>query len=78
MGLDAESYGISGKASEAAEQVQEHTAFLPDYAFRSGDSAAGTGVSGLVGSAIVAGTAALICMLGGFFRRKRQSLEGTD
>lgn len=78
MGLDEETYGISNKASEAAEQVQEHTAFLPDYAFRSGDSAAGTGVSGLVGSAMVAGTAVLICMLGGFFRRKRQSLEGTD
>lgn len=70
MGLDEESYGVSGKAADTAEKIQEKTAFLPDYAFSGSDSAAGTSVSGLVGSAVVALTAVLICMLGGFFRRR--------
>lgn len=70
MGLDEESYGVSGKAADTAEMIQEKTAFLPDYAFSGSDSAAGTSVSGLVGSAVVALVAVLICMLGGFFRRK--------
>ena len=71
MGLDEENYGISSGAAEAAGAIQEKTAFLPDYAFANSDSAAGTTVSGLVGSAIVAGAAFLICMAGGFFRRKK-------
>lgn len=71
MGLDEESYGISGKVADTAEAIQEKTAILPDYAFSGSDSAAGTTVSGLVGSAVVAGTAVLICMLGGFFRIRR-------
>ncbi len=71
MGLNEESYGISGKAADAAEAIQEKTAILPDYAFSGSDSAAGTTVSGLVGSAVVAGVTVLICMLGGFFRIRR-------
>ena len=71
MGLNEESYGISSKAADKAGAIQEKTAFLPDYAFSGSDSAAGTTVSGLVGSAIVAVVAVLICMLGGFFRTKR-------
>lgn len=71
MGLDEEDYGISSKAADTAGAIQEKTAFLPDYAFSTSDSAAGTTVSGLVGSAIVAGAAVLICMLGGFFRIRR-------
>lgn len=71
MGLDEEAYGISGKVSDMTGAIQEKTAFLPDYAFSGSDSAAGTTVSGLVGSAIVAGVAVLICMLGGFFRIRR-------
>ena len=78
MGLDEDAYGISGKAADAAGTIQEKTAFLPDYAFRGSDSMAGTCVSGLVGSAIVAGVAVLICMIGGFFRRKRSACEGAD
>ena len=54
-----------------AGAIQEKTAFFPDYAFSGSDSAAGTTVSGLVGSAIVAGVAVLICVLGGFFRFRR-------
>ena len=45
----------------------------PDYGFADSDSAAGTTVSGLVGSAMVAGVAVLICVAGGFFRKKREA-----
>ena len=71
MGLDEESYGISSGAADALGAVQEKTAFLPDYAFADSDSAAGTSVSGLVGSAMVAGAAILVCVAGGFFRKKK-------
>lgn len=71
MGLDEENYGVSSTAAETAAGIQETTSFLPDYAFKDNDSAAGTTVSGLVGSAMVAGAAVLICLAGGFFRPKK-------
>ena len=71
MGLDEENYGISSGAAEVAGAIQEKTALLPDYAFAGSDSSLGTTVSGLLGSALVAGAAALVCMAGGFFRRKK-------
>ncbi|MBE6990097.1 MAG: cobalamin biosynthesis protein CbiM [Ruminococcaceae bacterium] len=71
MGLDEDSFGVDSKAADTAGSIQEATSFLPDYAFPDSDSAAGTTVSGLVGSALVAGVAALICLVGGFFRKKR-------
>ena len=71
MGLDEENFGVSSGAADTAESIQEKTSFLPDYAFPDSDSAAGTTVSGIVGSAIVAGVAILICFIGGFFRRKK-------
>lgn len=71
MGLDEENYGVSSGAADTAASIQEKTAFLPDYAFANSDSAAGTTVSGLVGSAIVAGVAVAVCMAGGFFRKKK-------
>lgn len=71
MGLDEEEFGISSSAAETAAGIQETTSFLPDYAFPDSDSAVGTTVSGLVGSAIVAGVAILICMAGGFFRKNK-------
>lgn len=71
MGLDEESYGLTSGAAETFGAIQEKTAFLPDYAFANSDSAAGTSVSGLVGSAMVAGAAILVCVAGGFFRRKK-------
>lgn len=75
MGLDEEDYGISSEVAEAAGSLQEKTAFLPDYAFANSDSAAGTTVSGLVGSAIVACAAALVCFTGGFFRKKKTAAK---
>ena len=71
MGLDEEDYGVQSALADAAGSVQETTAFLPDYAFAGSDSAAGTSVSGLVGSAMVAGVALLICVAGGFFRKRK-------
>lgn len=72
MGLDEEAYGVSSALADAAASLQEKTAFLPDYAFASdADNAAGTTVSGLVGSVMVAGLAGLVCMAGGFFRKKQ-------
>lgn len=71
MGLGEEDYGVQSGAADTAAAIQEKTAFLPDYAFSNSDSAAGTTVSGLVGSGMVAGLAALICMIGGFFRKKK-------
>ncbi len=60
MGLDEDDFGLSGSVSDAASSIQETTSFLPDYAFPNSESAAGTTVSGLVGSAIVAGFCLLI------------------
>ena len=73
MALDEDNFGIRSGAADAAASVQEKTAFLPDYAFSNSESAAGTTVSGLLGSAIVAGVAVGICVLGGFFRKKNRS-----
>ncbi len=70
MGLDEENFGVSSAAADKAGSIQEATSFLPDYAFSGSDSAAGTSVSGIVGSAMVAGAAVLICLGGGFFRKK--------
>lgn len=75
MGLDEEDYGVSSKVADTAGAIQEKTAFLPDYAFSGSDSAVGTTVSGLVGSAFVAAAAVLICMAGGFFRKKNIAVK---
>lgn len=72
MGLDEEDYGITSNAADKAGQIQESTAFLPDYAFADNDSASGTTVSGIVGSAMVATVALGVCLLGGFFRKKKK------
>ncbi|MBO4819747.1 MAG: energy-coupling factor ABC transporter permease [Firmicutes bacterium] len=71
MGLDEDDFGIASDAADKAESIQESTSFLPDYAFPDSDSPLGTTVSGIVGSAIVAGLAAVICLAGGFFRKKK-------
>ena len=72
MGLDEDNFGVSSSAAEKAESIQEKTSFLPDYSFANSDSSAGTTVSGIVGAALVAVVALLICFLGGFFRTKKE------
>ena len=62
MALDEDNFGV--------ESIQESTSFLPDYAFKDSDSAAGTSVSGLVGCGIVAVLAVGLSAAGRFFRRK--------
>ena len=74
MGLDEERFGVESEAARRAETIQQATAFLPDYSFPGSESAAGTSISGIVGSAFVALAAVLICLAGGFFRRKRSDL----
>ena len=71
MGLDEDAFGVESRAADTAGSIQEATSFLPDYAFPDSESAAGTTVSGIVGSAMVAGVAVLICLAGGFFRKKK-------
>jgi len=74
MGLNEENFGVNSSAADTAASIQEKTAFLPDYAFAGSDSAAGTTVSGLLGSALVAALAAVVCFIGGFFRRKSKKV----
>lgn len=69
MALDEEAYGLTSDISNTAASIQEQTSFLPDYAFANSESAAGTTVSGLLGSCIVAFVAFAICALGGLFRK---------
>ena len=73
MGLDEDDFGVSSKAADTAAGIQEATSFLPDYAFADSDTPVGTTVSGVVGSAMVAGVAVLICLAGGFFRKKKNT-----
>lgn len=72
MGLDEEDYGVASGLANAAANIQEKTAFLPDYAFASDEeNPVGTTVSGVLGSAMVAAAAVAICFAGGFFRKKK-------
>ena len=73
MGLDEDDFGVASPAADIAGSIQEKTSFLPDYAFQNSDAAVGTTVSGIVGSVIVAGAAVLICMAGGFFRKRKRT-----
>ncbi len=71
MGLDEEAYGVESAVADTAASIQEGPSVLPDYAFPDRESAAGTTVSGLVGAAMVAIVAAVVCVIGGAYRRKR-------
>ncbi len=73
MGLDEEKFGLTSAAADKAAEIQEATSVLPDYAFDGSDAPAGTTVSGIVGSALVAGAALLICLAGGFFRKRKRA-----
>ena len=73
MGLDEEDFGVSSSVADTAGAIQEKTSFLPDYAFADNDTPVGTTVAGVVGSAMVAGVALLICLAGGFFRKKKKA-----
>lgn len=61
----------TGSVYEMTEKIQGATAILPDYAFSSGDSAAGTTVSGLIGATAVILLCAAACYVFKFVRRKK-------
>lgn len=72
MGLDEEDFGVSSTVADKAADIQEKTAFLPDYAFASDEeNPVGTSVSGILGGAMVAVVAVVICLAGGFFRKRK-------
>ncbi len=73
MGLDEEDFGVSSSVADKAAEIQESTSFLPDYAFADSDSAAGTSVSGIVGSGIVALLAVAVCAIGGFSKKRKKA-----
>lgn len=61
----------AGGAYETASKIQETTALLPDYGFKTGESLIGTSLSGIVGALVVI----LVCVLGCYglklFKRKK-------
>ena len=61
----------AGGAYDVAGGIQNALSFLPDYAFKTSESAAGTTVSGLLGAAIVAAICIGAAMLFKFFRKRR-------
>ena len=74
LSLDEENYGNSSVVSEKAAEIQDTLSFLPDYAFKKdSENMAGTSVSGIVGSAIVAALAAGICAVGTIVRKKQKN-----
>lgn len=70
-----------GSAYLVAEQVQETTALLPDYAFKDSESSFGTAFSGVAGSLVVLVICVGVCLAFRFFRSRRhlgESNERTD
>ena len=61
-----------GTVYQAAEEVQNTTAFLPDYAFKGVDSVLGTSFSGIVGGLIVVAILLLCGYIPKFKQRKRK------
>ncbi|MBR3289963.1 MAG: energy-coupling factor ABC transporter permease, partial [Clostridia bacterium] len=71
MGLDEENFGVQSPVADTVANIQEKTAFLPDYAFAADEeNELGTTVSGIAGAAMVAAVAVGVSFLGGFFRKK--------
>jgi len=69
LSLDEEDYGASSGAADAAQSIQDKTAFMPDYDFAAGEGN-GTTVAGITGSVIVAAVAGLICLPAVIRKRK--------
>jgi cobalt/nickel transport system permease protein len=65
--------GAGGGAYTIAERIQNFFAFLPDYSFPGSESAAGTSVSGIVGSAMVLILVVAVSWLIRSFMKQKQS-----
>ncbi len=63
MSLDEDNFGVTGELTQMAGVIQERTAFLPDYGFKQSESQAGTAISGIIGSGIVAIAAVLLWII---------------
>lgn len=63
----------SGAVYGAFARAQETTSFLPGYALKGSESAAGTSISGIVGALIVLAVCIAACYLFRFFRHRRAS-----
>ena len=57
---------------ETAENLQETTSLLPDYAFKESDSSFGTSFSGIIGSLAVLGACIGACNIFKFFRHPQK------
>ncbi len=53
----------AGSVYDRAASVQESLSFLPDYAFKGSESAAGTTVSGIVGAVMVLVLCVCLCYI---------------
>ena len=62
----------AGGIYEAAENIQNATSILPDYAFKGSESAAGTSFSGIIGALIVVLLMTLLCYGFRFFLRSKK------
>ncbi len=72
MGLNEEDYGVTSSLAEAAQGIQDATAFMPDYAFASDEeNPVGTSVAGVVGIGLVAVIVALMSAVGSMARKKK-------
>lgn len=61
-----------GRVYEAAGQVQEATAVLPDYGWKNSDSVTGTSFSGLLGGGVVIALCVAGCYLLKLFRGREK------
>lgn len=61
-----------GTAYKTAAEIQEHTALLPDYAFKNSESMAGTSFSGVAGAAVVVAVCVGGCYLFKFFGKNQK------
>lgn len=60
----------AGSAHQTAQQIQQTTSLLPDYAFKDSESVLGTSFSGIVGGLIVVGVCIGACYLFRFFMHR--------
>ena len=70
---DTELEAAEDGSHTTADNIQSKTALLPDYALADSESAAGTTISGIVGSVLVLGVCIGACYAFKFFRRKSVS-----
>lgn len=75
----SEELEADGSVYDVVAQIQENTAVLPDYAFKSGEhEAAGTSLSGIIGSIIVAVLSiGVIWMITGRKKEERRNISET-